>query len=110
MGPEGTEERTMWKESFDMGVIVALCKTFVGHMGLDHSDPRAVAQIDYSMRSSIAAFVRRKCHITWDKFRAGELVAQKRHPNLMQYCSFAKQAPTGAAEKQAPSGAADDVV
>jgi len=79
----GSEDRKMWMECYDLSTIFVGIKNTIGIANIDTvSNPRVVEQMNMQLTSNWAIYSRRKCNLTWDKFRNGTMIVQQRDPTL----------------------------
>lgn len=77
---KGTEERAMWEESYSLGFTFLAFKCIIGAGGIDVKQPKAVPLCDMLLKSMMSMVERRNVCETYMKFRAGDLIAQKKYP------------------------------
>eukprot|EP00040_Diaphanoeca_grandis_P030085 m.177253 g.177253 ORF g.177253 m.177253 type:complete len:443 (+) comp31879_c2_seq1:141-1469(+) len=90
-----SEDRALWEECLSLSYYYCLGKCVLGLADIDTSNPKTVPRLNIQTRNMFAAFDRRDSFGVYKKFRNGEMIIQKRHPEISkQIFANCKQVPT----------------
>jgi hypothetical protein len=102
---KGTEERSMWLESFTVGLVFNTLKMVIALGGVDLSaGPQVQLTTNNFALATLAMWRRFNVGDVYIKWRAGELMVQKKFPQLVPAGSHKPppQAARGCGDESAP--------